>query len=385
MLQLRYGINPQLAARVVAVDDCAPPIQILSGRPSYINLLDALSAWQLVREAGASLGRPVATSFKHVSPAGAAASGGIDTVMREIWDVDPSGLSPAAAAYIRARDCDPKSSFGDFVGVSVPVDPALAHVLASVVSDGVIAPGFEPGVMGVLSKKKGGSFVVIEADPNFEPPEWERREVFGVELAQQVEHLPITGAGVQAGTPDRLPERAVDDLVLAMVTARYTQSNSVTFAKDGMVLGVGAGQQSRVDCTKLAGAKVDTWWLRRHPAVRSVRFRSVIRRQDRINWQVRYIEGDLMSDERQRLNEAVHKVPEPISKKERSLWLQELAEVAMAADGFIPFRDNIDHAVRHGVRSIAHPGGSTRTEEIGKACAEHGVVLVSTGMRLFHH
>jgi phosphoribosylaminoimidazolecarboxamide formyltransferase/IMP cyclohydrolase len=327
MLQLRYGINPQLAARVVAVDDCAPPIQILSGRPSYINLLDALNAWQLVREAGASLGRPVATSFKHVSPAGAAASGGIDTVMREIWDVDPSGLSPAAAAYIRARDCDPKSSFGDFVGVSVPVDPALAHVLASVVSDGVIAPGFEPGVIGVLSKKKGGSFVVIEADPNFEPPEWERREV----------------------------------------------------------LGVGAGQQSRVDCTKLAGAKVDTWWLRRHPAVRSVRFRSVIRRQDRINWQVRYIEGDLMSDERQRLNEAVHKVPEPISKKERSLWLQELAEVAMAADGFIPFRDNIDHAVRHGVRYIAHPGGSTRTEEIGKACAEHGVVLVSTGMRLFHH
>ena len=384
-MELRYGLNPEQLARAGAIDESAPPIRLLSGRPSYVNLLDALNAWQFVREAASALARPVATSFKHVSPAGAAAPGHIDAVMEETWATRSAVLSPVAVAYIRARDCDPKSSFGDFAAVSEPVDLSLASVLASVVSDGVIAPGFGPGVMDVLTKKKGGSYVVIEADSSFEPPEWERREVFGLGLEQQSAVTPLTREVIRAGGSGVLPESAVEDLILASITARYTQSNAVTYAKDGMVLGVGAGQQSRVDCTKLAGAKVDTWWLRRHPDVWSLHFRSNARRQDRINWQIRYIEGDLTAGERRRLRELVDEVPEPIAAQKRSQWLQQLTGVALASDGFLPFRDNIDQAARHGVRYIAHPGGSTRAQETEQACAEHDIMLVNTGIRLFHH
>ena len=283
---------------------------------------EACSDRQLVRDAASALARPVATSFKHVSPAGAAASGHIDAVMEETWAVESRVLSPPARAYLRARDCDPKSSFGDFAAVSEPVDLPLAHVLATVISDGVIAPGFEPGIMDILTKKKGGSYVVIEADPSFQPPEWERREVFGIALGQQTAVRAMTKEIIRASTSTVLPESAVEDLVLASITARYTQSNTVTYARSGMVLGVGAGQQSRVDCTKLAGAKVDAWWLRRHEEVQSLRFRSSTRRQDRINWQIRY---------------------------------------------------------------IAHPGGSTRTGEVEEACYEHKIALVNTGIRQFHH
>lgn len=384
-MELRYGINPEQLARASAIGKSSPPIRLLSGRPSYINLLDALNAWQLVREAASALTRPVATSFKHVSPVGAAAPGHIDAVMEQTWAVQSCALSPLATAYIRARDCDPKSSFGDFTAVSAPIDLSLARVLASVISDGVIAPGFEPGVMEVLTKKKGGAYVVLEADSGFEPPEWERREVFGLQLEQQSAVTPMTGEVIRAGASTVLPEGAVQDLVLASITARYTQSNTVTYAKGGMVLGVGAGQQSRVDCTKLAGAKVDTWWLRRHEDVRSLQFRPGVRRQDRINWQVRYIEGDLTIDERRRLREAAAEVPEPIPAEKRSQWLRQLTDVALASDGFLPFRDNIDQAARHGVRYIAHPGGSTRAREVEEACGEHGIELVNTGIRLFHH
>jgi AICAR transformylase/IMP cyclohydrolase PurH len=383
-LELRYGINPEQLARASAIDKQAPPIRLLAGRPSYINLLDALNAWQLVREASAVLGRPAATSFKHVSPAGAAASGPVDTVMEQTWAVDSRDLSPVATAYVRARDCDPKSSFGDFAAVSEPIDLPLARVLAAVVCDGIIAPGFEPGVLDILSRKKRGSYVVIEADPGFEPPAWERREIFGLALEQQRAARPVTKELIRAGTSAALPESAVEDLVLASITARYTQSNTVTCAKDGMVLGVGAGQQSRVDCTRLAGAKVDTWWLRRHAEVQSLRFRPGVRRQDRINWQLRSIEGDLTSDERRRLHEAVDDLPE-LSPGQREEWLQRLTGVALASDGYIPFRDNIDQAARHGVRHIAHPGGSARSAEVEEACREHDITLVTTGLRLFHH
>jgi phosphoribosylaminoimidazolecarboxamide formyltransferase/IMP cyclohydrolase len=265
------------------------------------------------------------------------------------------------------------------------VDRSLAGVLASVISDGVIAPGYEPDVMDVLTRKKAGSYLVIEADPRFQPPETERREVFGLELEQQSALTPLTSEAIRAGTPTALPESAVADLVLASITARYTQSNTVTYARDGMVVGVGAGQQSRVDCTRLAGAKVDTWWLRRHQEVRSLQFRSGARRQDRINWQLRYVEGDLTADELRRLTEAVEQVPAPISAVERSRWLRQLTDVALASDGYLPFRDNIDQAARHGVRYVAHPGGSTRADEVEQACDEHDVILVNTGIRLFHH
>jgi AICAR transformylase/IMP cyclohydrolase PurH len=384
-MELRYGTNPEQAARAVPCDPSASPIRLVSGSPSYINLLDALNAWQLAREAALALQHPIATSFKHVSPAGAATAGDLDAVMEETWAVDSGALSAIATAYIRARDCDPKSSFGDFVAISEPVDLSLAHVLASVVSDGIIAPAFEPGVVEILAKKKGGSYLVVEAVCDFEPPEWERREVFGLRLEQQQALTPITRETMTAGSSEALPARAVDDLVLAAITARYTQSNTITYAKNGMVLGVGAGQQSRVDCTKLAGAKVDTWWLRRHAAVRSLEFHTDVRRQDRINWQLRYVEGDFTAEERQRLQHVVDAIPEPLTTEERSTWLDQLTDVVLASDGFIPFRDNIDQAARHGVRFIAHPGGSSRADEVIDACTEHGISLVSTGIRLFHH
>jgi phosphoribosylaminoimidazolecarboxamide formyltransferase / IMP cyclohydrolase len=360
-LELRYGINPEQLARAGAIDVCAPPIRQLAGRPSYINLLDALNAWQLVREAASALARPVATSFKQVSPAGAAASGRLDAVMAKTWAAGSRGLSPAAKAYIRARDGDPKSSFGDFAAVSEPVDLSLAHVLAAVVSDGVIAPGFEPGVMGILARKKGGSYVVIEADPGFEPPSWERREVFGMALEQKTAVPPITRQVIRADTTAVLPESTVDDLVLASISARYTQSNTATCAKGGMVLGVDAGQQSRIDCTRLAGQKFDTWWLRRHQAVRSLHFRPGVLRQDRLNWQIRYLEGDLTADEYRRFREVVDDDPEPISAGRRARWLRRLTNVALASDG------------------------STRAAEVEEACHEHKIALVSTGIRLFHH
>jgi AICAR transformylase/IMP cyclohydrolase PurH len=239
--------------------------------------------------------------------------------------------------------------------------------------------------MEVLARKKGGTYVVIEANPSFEPPEWERREVFGLEFRQQTAVTPLTRQVIRAGTRSALPDSAVDDLVLASITARYTQSNTVTCARGGMVLGVGAGQQSRVDCTRLTGAKADIWWLRRLKQVRSLAFRPGTRRQDKINWQIWYIEGDLTASERLRLRDVLDEIPQPVSAGNRSQWLGQLTDVALASDGFLPFRDNIDQATRHGVRYIAHPGGSARAAEVQQACDEHHLVLVNTGIRLFHH
>ena len=382
-MELRYGLNPEQMARA-SLEAPDSPIRVVSGEPSYINVLDALGAWQLVREAAGVLPAAVATTFKHVSPAGAAIAGDIDEVMVELWS-RAGDLSPVASAYVRARDCDPKSSFGDFVAVSEPVDLSLAQVLRGVVSDGIIAPGFESGTLEMLAAKKGGRFLVMEADPTFEPPLSERREIFGVRLEQDTSTAAINPMTVTAGTEAPLPASAINDLVLAMVTARHTQSNTVNYAREGMVLGVGAGQQSRVDCTKLAGAKVDTWWLRRHHKVQSLPFRDEVRRQDRINWQIRYIEGDLDPGERERFRAALTADPPTLSPAERAEWLSTLDGVSLASDGYIPFRDNVDHAARHGVRYITHPGGSTRNQDVEAACETHGIVLTTTGVRLFRH
>lgn len=383
-MNLRYGINPEQMA-TASVGAPGSPVRLVSGEPSYVNVLDAVNAWQLVHEAARSLARPVATTFKHVSPAGAALAGDIDEVMEATWGVEAAGLSPVASAYVRARDCDPRSSFGDLVAVSESVDLSLATVLATVISDGIIAPGFEPGTVEVLSAKKGGRYVVFEADPGYEPPEWEQRDVFGVQLRQQTARPAVTAEALAAGCVSPVPTDALADLVLAMITARWTQSNSVAYAKSGMVLGVGAGQQSRIDCTKLAGAKVDTWWLRRHERVRSLAFRSHVRRQDRINWQIRHIDGDMTTAERARFHDAVEVDPGSLTASERDSWLGLLDEVALASDGNIPFRDNVDHAARHGVRYLAHPGGSIRDHEVETAAAEHSITMVNTGIRLFHH
>ena len=383
-MDLRYGSNPDQLARAT-VGDAGAPVRVIAGHPSYINVLDALGAWELVREAAAVLSVPVATTFKHVSPAGVATAGGLDEVMCNTWSPDGVGLSDIARAYIRARDCDPKSSFGDIVAVSEPVDHSLTQVLRGVVSDGIIAPGYAPGTVETLAAKKNGEYLVLEADAAFEPPAWETRELGGVRLEQQRPTTEITATIVRSGTTTPLPESAVSDLMLAMVAARHTQSNTVTYTRAGMVLGVGAGQQSRVDCTKLAGAKADTWWLRRHPKVRALPFIDAIRRQERINWQIRYIEGDMDQRELERFRSALSDDAPALQPDEQQGWRGLLDDVALASDGYIPFRDNVDQAARHGVRYIADPGGSTRNHEVEAACAEHNIVLTTTGIRLFLH
>jgi phosphoribosylaminoimidazolecarboxamide formyltransferase/IMP cyclohydrolase len=380
-MQLRYGTNPH--QRPASAEPIAhQPIRVLSGEPSYINLLDALAGWRLVREAGAALAKPAAASVKHVSPAGAAIAGPIDEVIAETYGVD---ASPGAltSAYLRARDADPKSSYGDFIAVSEPVDAELADLLGGVISDGIIAPDFEPGVVGTLSAKKNGRFLVVQADPEFTPPASESREIFGLRLTERADDRPITERVLTDVRCGALTDAARADLLLGLIVLRYTQSNSVAYLRAGKTVGIGAGQQSRVDCTRLAGAKTDSWWLRRHPAVRGLRFRDGVRKQDRLNWRIRYLEGDLTSNEEIGFRSALREEPSPFT--DRAGWLNRLNDVSFVSDGALPFRDNVDHAHRHGARYVAEPGGSIRSDEVERACRELGVTLVRTELRLFRH
>lgn len=344
-MELRYGMNPHQRP-AVAEPVGSGPVRVISGQPSYINLLDALNSWQLVRAADALLGRAAATSFKHVSPAGAAIAGDIDEVTAGLYGVAAPG--DLTAAYLRARDADPRSSYGDFVAVSRSVDAELAELLTGVVSDGIVAPEFEPGTVARLATKKRGQFLVLQADPHFVPPTTESREVYGMRLTQPRDDDPIDPA---------LPA----DVQFGLIVLRYTQSNSVVYVKDGATLGIGAGQQSRIDCTRIAGAKVDTWWQRRSPAVRALHYPDNERRQDRINRQLEYAEAR----------------PDD--------WMSTLDGLTYVSDGALPFRDNVDEAARHGVRVIAEPGGSLRSPDVANACREHGITLLDTGGRLFHH
>ena len=382
MPALKYGCNPHQAQAAFESD----AVRVRNGAPSMINMLDALNAWQLVRELGEALDAPAAASFKHVSPAGAAVGVPLSDDLRRVYEVGDGDLSPLATAYVRARGADPKSSFGDFVALSHPVDAATAGYLKGVVSDGIVAPGFDEGTLATLAAKKSGSFVVIETDPDYRPPAVESRQVFGVTLTQERNDRRLGLEDLDDVVCGGLNETAKRDLLLALVTLKYTQSNSVGYALDGQMIGIGAGQQSRVDCTKLAGAKADVWHLSRHPKVLGIAFRSGIRRQERINWRVRYIEGDLTPGEQVEFAQAVvDDPPELLVPHERAGWLADLTGVALASDGFIPFRDNIDHAARHGVSFIAQPAGSTRDAEVAEACREHGIAMVHTGLRLFHH
>lgn len=380
-MDMRYGVNPHQQARVG--EGSPQPVKLLNGSPSYINVLDALNAWPLVREARAALGAPVAASFKHVSPAGVAVAGSPDETMREVWGLGAGPVGPLTSAYVRARDADPKCSFGDMIAVSEPVDLELAEFLARVISDGIVAPGFEEGALEVLSRKKKGAFLVFEADPGFVPPKWERRSVYGMVLEQEQDALPIT-ADCLTMTEGQFGPQAVKDALLGMITVRYTQSNSVAYLRDGMTLGIGAGQQSRVDCTKLAGAKAANWWMRRNPLVRELSLPEEMSRQDRLNWQIRFAEGDMTAGEWEAFREVAGDT-EPVPADQRLAWGEQLNEVTLASDGFIPFRDNVDYAGRYGVRYIVEPGGSLRTPEVAAACRENGIALAHTGIRLFHH
>jgi phosphoribosylaminoimidazolecarboxamide formyltransferase/IMP cyclohydrolase len=385
-VKLKYGANPhQGYASIEPVAPGAQPIEVLNGRPSYINLLDALNAWQLVREARAATGLAAAASFKHVSPAGAALAVPLEPELAKAYEAEGDALTPAALAYVRARGADPKCSFGDFAALSEPVDVATATFLKGVVSDGIVAPGYEPEALAILKAKKGGDFIVIRADAAYEPPARESRELFGMRLEQDRNAHPVTERDLAEVVCGELTAEAKRDLLLGLVALKYTQSNSVGYALGGQMIGIGAGQQSRVDCTKLAGAKADLWHLRRHPKVLSLAFKKGVKRQDRINWRVRYIEGDLTRSEEAAFGEALDQPLVLLTEDEKREWLARLDGVSLVSDGFIPFRDNIDHAQRHGVRFIAEPGGSTRDDEVEAACREYGITLVHTKLRLFHH
>jgi phosphoribosylaminoimidazolecarboxamide formyltransferase/IMP cyclohydrolase len=385
-VQLKYGTNPhQKYASVEAIAGGKAPIEVLNGAPSLINVLDALNAWQLVREVRSALQLPAAASFKHVSPAGAAVATPLDATLQRLYEVEGKELSPAALAYVRARGADPKCSFGDFVAISDVVDRATAEFLKGVVSDGIIAPGYEASALEILKAKKSGSFIVIQADATFEPPPRETREIFGVRLTQDRNDHLVTAADLRDVKCGALTDDAVRDLVLGLITLKYTQSNSVGYALGGQMIGIGAGQQSRVDCTKLAGSKADVWQLGRHPKVLGLAFKPEVKRQDRINFRIRYIEGDLTREEHALFAAALAAPADPLSEAEKKAFLADVTGVSLVSDGFIPFRDNVDHAAKHGVRFIAEPGGSTRDADIETACREYGIALVHTHVRLFHH
>ena len=385
-MQLKYGCNPhQSYATIDPLDPARAPIRVLNGTPSFINFHDALNAWQLVREARIATGLTAAASFKHVSPAGAAVAVPLSPELARAYEVEGKDLTPAALAYVRARGADPKCSFGDFAALSDVVDVATAEFLKGVVSDGIVAPGFEPAALEILKQKKNGAFIVIEADAAFAAPKRESREVFGMRMVQDRNDHQVTSAELAEVVCGALTPEARRDLLLGLVAIKFTQSNSVGYALGGQMIGIGAGQQSRVDCTKLAGAKADLWWLGTHPRVLGLRFKKGVKKQDRINWRVRYIEGDLTRFEEAAFRGALDGPLEVLREDERREWVGRMSGVSMVSDGFIPFRDNIDHASKHGVAFIAEPGGSTRDQDVEDACREYGIALVHTKLRLFHH
>ncbi|MCZ6748258.1 MAG: phosphoribosylaminoimidazolecarboxamide formyltransferase [SAR324 cluster bacterium] len=386
--ELKYGCNPhQSPAAVYRREGGRLPFRVLNGTPGYINLLDALNAWQLVLELREALGLPAAASFKHVSPAGAAVAVPLSPALCAAYEVEGQDLSPQALAYLRARQADPKSSFGDFAAMSDPIDESTATMLKNEVSDGLIAPGFEAGALDILKAKKGGRYIVLEGDPAYRPPEVEVKEVFGVALSQQRNDARIDPQ--QLGTPvterTGLPPEAARDLALAAIAMKYTQSNSVGYALDGQMIGVGAGQQSRVDCTRLAGAKAEVWYLRQHPAVIGLPFHEGVTRTERNNGRVAYIEGDMTPQERTAWEGLFQQPPPPLGETEKAEWLAGLTGVSLASDAFFPFRDSIDQAARRGVSYVWQPGGSVSDQNVIDACNEYGMAMVCSGVRLFHH
>ncbi len=378
---MRYGMNPHQQARVVGEPE---QLRILNGGASYINYLDALNAWQLVSEAAAATGKPVAASFKHVSPAGVATAGKLDDVANEVWGTSSEDDDTLLSAYVRARDADPKSSFGDVIAVSHPVDAQLADFLKRVVTDAIVAPGYEEGTIETLSAKKKGNFLVLQADPNYQPPEWESREVWGVLLEEQRDSAPIT-ADLIKGEP--MDAQTLEDALLGLVTLRYTMSNSICFSRDGVAVGIGAGQQNRVDCVRLAGNKTMTWWLRRHDFVRNLPAVEGMSRQDRVNWQVRFAEGSFTASQIPEFTRLFGEqaLADYNDNSWREAWKAQLTGTTMTSDGFLPFRDNVDAASEFGVSTIVEPGGSIRSDDVREACAELGIAHYETGLRLFHH
>ncbi len=389
-LQLKYGCNPnQKPSRIYVADSSDLPITVLCGRPGYINFLDAFNGWQLVKELKEATGLPAATSFKHVSPAGAAVGLPLDDTLKKIYWVDDMGdLSPLACAYARARGADRMSSFGDFIALSDVCDKDTASIIKREVSDGVIAPGFTDEALEILKQKKKGNYVVIQIDQAYRPAPLEHKEVYGVTFEQGRQELPINDeliSNLVTKNKD-LPESAKRDMKIALITLKYTQSNSVCFVKDGQAIGVGAGQQSRVHCTRLAGQKADNWFLRQSPQVLGLQFVDGIGRADRDNAIDVYIGAEYMDVLAEGAWQRIFKVkPEIFTEEEKRAWLDKMENVTLGSDAFFPFSDNIERAKKSGVKYIAEPGGSVRDDLVIETCDKYGMVMAFTGIRLFHH
>ena len=389
-LELKYGCNPNQKPSKIYMEEGELPIKVLSGRPGYINFLDAFNGWQLVSELKKATGLPAATSFKHVSPAGAAVGMPLSDVERKIYWVDDMDIefTPLANAYARARGADRMSSFGDFIALSDVCDVETAKIIKREVSDGVIAPGFEPEALAILKEKKKGNYNVIEIDPNYVPNPIERKQVFGITFEQGRNELNIDEHFFDNIVTDNkeIPESAKRDLAISMITLKYTQSNSVCYVKDGQAIGIGAGQQSRIHCTRLAGQKADNWWLRQCPKVLNLPFLDKIKRADRDNAIDLYIGEDYMDVLADGAWENIFKTkPEVFTAEEKRAWLDKNTNVALGSDAFFPFGDNIERAHRSGVTYVAEPGGSIRDDNVIATCNKYGMVMAFTGIRLFHH
>ena len=389
-LELKYGCNPnQKPSKIYMADGSDLPIKVLMGRPGYINFLDAFNGWQLVRELKEATGLPAATSFKHVSPAGAAIGLPMSDVLKKIYWVDDMGdLSPLACAYARARGADRMSSFGDFIALSDVCDKDTAMLIKREVSDGVIAPGYSEEALEILAQKKKGNYNVIQIDENYVPAKLEHKQVFGVTFEQGRQDLKIDDellSNIVTKNKD-IPQNALNDLKISLITLKYTQSNSVCYVKDGQAIGIGAGQQSRVHCTRLAGQKADNWWLRQCPKVLNLPFIEGIRRADRDNAIDVYIGEEYMDVLTDGAWEKIFKVkPEVFTREEKRAWLDQMKGVTLGSDAFFPFSDNIERAHKSGVEYIAEPGGSVRDDAVIECCNKYNMAMAFTGIRLFHH
>ena len=391
-LELKYGCNPnQKPSRIFMADGSELPIQVLSGRPGYINFLDAFNAWQLVRELKEATGLPAAASFKHVSPAGAAVGLPLSDTLRKIYWVDdvPFELTPIASAYARARGADRMSSYGDFIALSDTCDEATALLIKREVSDGVIAPDYTPEALAILQEKRKGTYNVIKMDTNYRPEPIERKQVFGITFEQGRNEVRLDDPALFANIPTvakDFPEDKRRDLIIALITLKYTQSNSVCYVKDGQAIGIGAGQQSRIHCTRLAGQKADIWWLRQHPKVMNLPCVPGIRRADRDNTIDIYISddyNDVLADGA--WQQFFTECPEPLTREEKAAWVAQNTGVCLGSDAFFPFGDNIERAHKSGVEYVAQAGGSVRDDHVIATCDKYGIAMTFTGVRLFHH
>ncbi|MCR5509250.1 MAG: phosphoribosylaminoimidazolecarboxamide formyltransferase [Lachnospiraceae bacterium] len=389
-LELKYGCNPnQKPAKIYVNDGRELPIKVLNGKPGYINFLDAFNGWQLVKELKEATGYPAATSFKHVSPAGAAIGKPLNDTMKKIYFVeDIDELSPIACAYARARGADRMSSYGDFIALSDVCDVSAARIIKKEFSDGIIAPGYEPEALELLKEKKKGAYTVIEIDPAYKPQPVEHKDVFGITFEQGRNEVKIDDSlltNVVTRNKD-IPEPARHDMIISLITLKYTQSNSVCFVKDGQAIGIGAGQQSRVHCVRLAGQKADNWLLRQCPKVMGLEFVDGIKRADRDNAIDNYIGEAYMDVLREGAWQKIFKVkPDRLTDEEKREWLDRMDDVVLGSDAFFPFSDSIERGVKSGVRYVVQPGGSIRDQDVIDCCDHYGIAMVCNGVRLFHH